>query len=224
MQKKLNAFHLKCITVALMIAGICLGQMVIYLMAFPLASFLLVEAAKKTSNRKKLLLRLFIAALLVELPMDMATFGLNQWKHWGLNQNYYFTLCVGLLVIMAVEALAKKFAPGTMANTLITLVIYLAAAFVSILCRMEQSSIGVLLVVTMYLFYGNKMFMLVSAAALYILFVRGSSLLAYMPSLSVLLLWWYNGEQGRTGKNIRILIYAAFPVFYFIWGLVQSML
>lgn len=251
MKKGLNSFQLKCITIAMMIGGIYLQQImymlneelilsggtmpeaqsllyhigyVVYLAAFPPAAFLLVEAAKKTSDRKKLLLRLLIAALVVEIPMDISTFGLTEWKSWGLNQNYYFTLSIGLLVIMAVEALAKKYASGTMANTLLTLVVYLAAAFVAILGRTEQSSIGVLMVVTLYLFYGNKMFSLVSAAALYLLFVRGTSGLEYLPALSVLLVWAYNGEQGKANKITRIVFYAAFPVAYCVLGIVAHVL
>ncbi len=251
MKKGLNSFQLKCITVIMMIAGIYLQQIVyilnrellasggtmpgaqsllyhigyvIYLASFPPAAFLLVEAAKKTSDRKKLFLRLFVAALAVEVPMDIATFGLKQWKDWGLNQNYYFTLCIGLVVIVMVEALAKKYAAGTMANTLLTLVVYLAAAFLAILGRTENSSIGVLMVVTLYLFYGNKMFSLISVAALYLLFSRGSTGLEYLPALGVLPVWAYNGEQGMANKITRTLFYAAFPVAYCVLGVLRHVL
>ena len=92
MKKELNSFHLKCICIGLMILGIYMQQLIyslheeailageqlpkaltltynmgylIYLSAFPLAAFLLVEAAKKTADRKKLLLRLLATALIV---------------------------------------------------------------------------------------------------------------------------------------------------------------
>lgn len=251
MKKGLNSFQLKCITIAMLIGGIYLQQIiyllnedvllaggtmpqvqsllyhigyVVYLAAFPVAAFLLVEAAKKTSDRKKLLQRLLLTAVLVEIPMDMATFGLAEWKNWGLNQNYFFTLCIGLLVIMAVEKLAKKYASGTMANTLLTLVVYLVAAFISILGRTEQSSIGVLMIVTLYLFYGNKMFSFVSVLALYLLFMRAANGLEYLPAFGALLLWLYNGEQGKTGKVTRIIFYAAFPVAYCVLGLVAQIM
>ena len=251
MKKGLNSFQLKCITLVLMITGIYMQQLVynfneasilageqlsasltltynmgylVYLAGFPLAAFLLVEAAKKTSDRKKLLLRLFGAALVVEIPMDMATFGLSEWKSWGLNQNYFFTLCIGLGVIMAVEALAKKYAAGTMANTLSTLAVYLLAAFLAILCRTEQSSIGVLMIVTLFLFYGNKMFSLVSVAALYLLFVRGTTGLEFVPALSVLFIWLYNGEPGSANKWTRGMTYLAFPVAYCTLGVITAVL
>jgi len=251
MKKELNSFHLKCICIGLMILGIYMQQLIyslheeailageqlpkaltltynmgylIYLAAFPLAAFLLVEAAKKTADRKKLLMRLLITALIVEIPMDMATFGLSEWKNWGLNQNYFFTLCIALGVIMAVDAIGKKVAVGTMGNTISTLGVYLFAAFLSIILKTEQSSIGVLMVITLYLFYGNKMFSLVSVAALYLLFVRGTTGLEFIPALSILLIWLYNGEQGKTGKAVRAVFYFAFPVAYCLLGVLAKVL
>lgn len=251
MKKILNSFQLKCITVAFMIVGIYLQQIifllnkelisdggtlsksqtllynagyVLYLAAFPLAAFLLVEAAKKTSDRKKLLLRLLITALVVEIPMDFATFGLSEWKSWGLNQNFFFTLVIGLCVLMAVDALAKKFAPGTLGNNLATLGVYLLAALAAILLKSEQGSVGVLTIICLYLFYGNRMFSLVSVAALYLLFMGGAGGVAYLPPLSILLVWMYNGEQGKASRLTRIVFYAAFPIAYVILGVVAMMM
>lgn len=251
MKKELNSFHLKCICIGLMILGIYMQQLIyslheeailageqlpkgltltynmgylIYLAAFPLAAFLLVETAKKTTDRKKLLMRLLITALIVELPMDMATFGLSEWKNWGLNQNYFFTLCIALGVIMAVDAIGKKVAVGTMGNTISTLGVYLFAAFLSIILKTEQSSIGVLMVITLYLFYGNKMFSLVSVAALYLLFTRRTTGLEFVPALSVLFTWLYNGEQGMNSKAVRLVFYFAFPVAYCILGVLAKVL
>ena len=192
--------------------------------AFPLASFLLVEAVKKTSDRKKLLTRLFAAALIVEIPMDVATFGISEWKNWGLNQNYFFTLCIALGVLMAVDVIGKKLAVGSMGNTISTLGVYLFGAFLSILLRTEQSSIGVLMIITIYLFYGNRTFTLISAAALYALFVRRTTGLEFVPALSILLTWLYNGEQGKTGKVARGVFYFGFPVAYCVLGVLTQLL
>ena len=251
MKKELNSFHLKCICIGLMIAGIYLQQTIyiineesilageqltkgltltynmgylIYLAAFPLAAFLLVEAAKKTADRKVLLKRLLFTALIVEVPMDIATFGFTEWKNWGLNQNYFFTLCISLGVLMAVDAIGKKLAVGSMGNTVSTLGVYLLGAFLSILLRTEQSSIGVLMVITLYLFYGNKMFSLVSVAALYLLFVRHTTGLEFIPALSILFTWIYNGEQGKSGKVVRSVFYFAFPAAYCVLGILSKIL
>ena len=197
---------------------------VVYLAAFPVAAFLLVEAAQKTSDQKKLVLRLLTAAVIVEIPMDIATFGFGEWKNWGLNQNYFFTMLVGLCVIFAVETLAKKYEAGTMASNLLTLGIYLLAAFVAILLRTEQGSVGILTIICLYLFYGNKLFSLVSVAALYLLFMGKANGLEYIPALSVLLVWMYNGEQGKATKITRAVFYFAFPVAYCVLGIVAGLM
>lgn len=251
MKKIFNSFQLKCMTIGMMIVGIYLQQIVyllneelitgggtlpqvqsllyhvgyvLYLAAFPLAAFLLVEAVRNTSDKKKLFLRLLATALLVEIPMDIATFGLSEWKNWGLNQNFFFTLVIGVCVLIAVEALAKKYAQGSLGNNLVSLGVYLLAALAAILLRSEQGSVGVLTVICLYLFYGNRMFSLVSVAALYLLFMGSIGGLAYLPPLSILLVWMYNGEQGKAGKVTRIVFYAAFPVAYFALGIMAQVL
>ena len=240
MKKRLNSFQLKCICISMMIVGMAMittcqlfelrhpGQLsnklllvfyigqVVYLAAFPLCAFLLVEAFKRTSDRKKLLLRLLVAAVLVEIPMDMA-YNLKQVTEWGQNQNYFFTLVIGIIVLWAVERITEKAGQGTLKANLLTLLVYLAATTGAILLRTEQSSVGVLTIIALYLFYGNKLFSFVTVAALYVFFTSSTGLnvgLEYLPVLSLLLLWLYNGEQGKANKVTRAVFYFAFPVAY----------
>ena len=240
MKKGLNSFQLKCICIGLMIAGMALqttcslyelahpGQLsdklytvfyigqVVYLAAFPLSAFLLVEAFLHTADRKKLLLRLLVTALLVELPMDMA-YNIKQVNWWGRNQNYFFTLVIGLLVLMAVEAINKKFGQGMLKTNLLTLLVYLAATMSAILLRTEQSSVGVLTIIALYLFYGNRMFSFITVAVIYVFFTGSTGRnigLEYLPVLSMLFLWLYNGEKGKSNKLTRVVFYFAFPVAY----------
>jgi len=240
MKKGLNSFQLKCICISLMIVGMAMqtacslyelahpGQLpgglytlfylgqVLYLAAFPLSAFLLVEAFRHTSDRKKLLLRLLVAAFLVELPMDMA-YNVRQVIWWGRNQNYFFTLVIGLLVLMAVENVIKKNGQGTLKSNLLTLLIYLAATMAAILLRTEQSSVGVLTIIALYLFYGSRMFSFVTVAVIYLFFTGSTGRnvgLEYLPVLGLLFLWLYNGEQGKATKGTRAVFYFAFPVAY----------
>ncbi len=249
MKKGWNAFQLKCICVGMMIAGIAaqtaaifieqsapgqwsdklnvvfyIGQ-VIYLAAFPVSAFLLVEAYRHTTDKKKLLLRLLAAGILVEIPMDIATYGIHQVKLWGQNQNYFFTMVIGLCVLWAVESIIQKNGQGTLKTNLLTLLVYLTATMGAVLLRTEQSSVGVLTIITLFLFYGNKMFSFITVAALYLFFTGSTGRnagLEYLPVLSMLFVWTYNGEQGRTGKLPRTVFYLAFPVAYCVMrGLVQ---
>lgn len=251
MKKGINSFQLKCFTLVFMIAGIFLqfycvakvsaasdaqmqqlnmisylGQ-VIYLAAFPVSAFLLVEAIRHTSDKKKLLLRLLLAGVLVEIPMDIAHYGLAQYKVWGQNQNYFFTLVLGGMVLCAIEKIIAKSGQGTMKTNLLTLLVYLAAAMAAILLRTEQSSVGVLTIIALYLFYGNKLFSFITIAVLYAFFTRSTGQnagLEYLPVLSMLLVWAYNGEQGKTNKVTRAVSYFAFPAAYCAGGILLQLL
>ena len=248
MKKTVNSFQLKCICLSMMIIGMglqvwCRAQvlaspadqpetldmlyfigMALYLASFPISAFLLVEAVKHTSDKRKLLWRLLLAAVVSEFPMDVANFGISQVELWGRSQNYYFTLVIGLLVLYAMDAVNKKYGSGTMKANLCILPVYLLATMGAVLLRTEQSSVGVLTILALSLFYGNKMFSLITVAALHIFFVStGQSSLAgleYIPALGVLLTWMYNGEPGKQTKLTKVLFYAAYPVAFCIMGAV----
>ena len=116
------------------------------------------------------------------------------------------------------DALGKKFKAGSMNQTLSTLLVYLLGAGLAILARTEMGSIGVLMVVILYLFYTNKMYSFLGVALLYLMFIR-----QFFPAFAVLLTWFYNGEQGKNSKITRSVFYFAFPVVYFVLGLAAQM-
>ena len=54
--------------------------------------------------------------------------------------------------------------------------------------------------------------------------MRAANGLEYLPSLGVLLVWLYNGEQGTANKWTRTVFYLAFPVAYCVLGLIAKVM
>lgn len=250
MKKNIDAFSLKWFTILLMSIGSIMGNiavmqigsdaaiapvpegawslyyvgLILYQMSFPLAAFLLVDGAAHTSDKRSFLKRLLLAAVITELPLDLVQKGVGGIKEWGLSQNYFFTLTLGLLVIWMVELLAERFTAGSMKHNLLTLVLYLAAAFLAGILHFEQGGIGVLVIVALYLFRGNHFLSLLAVLALYVLFMGSYGLPGVIPALSILFTWLYNGTEGLHSRKMRLVLYAAYPAICCVYGVIACLI
>lgn len=72
--------------------------------AFPIFCFLIVEGFAHTRNVWKYASRMLLFALISEIPFDIALKG--NWYFPG-KQNVYFTLLIGLLVLIGIDALDR---------------------------------------------------------------------------------------------------------------------
>lgn len=71
-------------------------------LAFPLFCFLLVEGITYTHNKWKYVGRMAFFGLISEIPFDLAFYGqLLSWEH----QNVYFTLLIGMLVVIGFQTI-----------------------------------------------------------------------------------------------------------------------
>lgn len=245
MKLSLKSVHLKWISISMMIVGEVLRQFiyqftigngveplpwqtivyyvgyVLYLGAFPISAFLLVEGAKKTSNQRFFLGRLCLAGLVTELLLDVALYGRELFSYGRYPQNYFFTLLLGLLVIYLVEALARYIIVGSFWYNLITLVLYIIVTIIVTLLQLEQGSLGILVIIALHVCYGNRLFSLILVAVLYLLFLKGIGIFSIIPAFSLLLLWFY---QGVEGKKARWFFYLAYPGAYLMLGLLVRFL
>lgn len=73
-------------------------------LAFPIFCFLLVEGFLHTRSQKKYALRLAAFALISEVPFDLALFGKINFGY----QNVFFTLLIGLLVLIGFNYISEN--------------------------------------------------------------------------------------------------------------------
>lgn len=162
---------------------------------FPIFCFLLIEGFQKTRDVKKYALRLGAFALISEVPFDLA------FKAQILEfsyQNVFFTLFLGLLTVIACDAIERtewnKVAKG------ITVIGAIAAgAMVAELLRTDYGAIGVLCIMALYLFRRNKVWQLVAGCVAFCWELP--ALLAFLP------IGFYSGERGLRLKYIFYLFY-----------------
>ncbi len=235
--KCLNATHLKIIAMVCMLLDhmwitvvsgnawmTALGRI-----AFPIFAFQIAEGYAHTKNFKRYLLRMFLFALVSEIPFNFMTGG------WWLNpfhQNVMFTFCIALLVIRLIDRFAEKH----WALRLLMTVAGLAAGYlVGVITFVDYNGYGVLTVVVFWLFRNVKFGWLIQfAVLLYInwnmlggmivtpelfglefrLPLQGFAMAAFIP------IWLYNEKQGLKSKVFQYVGYAFYPVHMIILVLI----
>lgn len=197
-------------------AGRSIGKL-----AFILFAFMAVEGFIHTHSRTKYLLRLFLFALLSEIPFDLAISG--SLSSFG-KQNVYFTLFLGVLALCLME-----YAKG---HPLLQVLSVLACGISASLLHTDYAIMGVFLITVFYLC--RKDFALqfvVGSFVIYfgIIFIdvyqnwnHGYSWMQYMNfGLRELYglaafgpIYFYNGEKGR--QLPKLCYYMFYPVHLFI--------
>lgn len=170
--------------------------------AFPIFCFLLVEGALKTSNIKKYALRLFVFALVSEIPFDLVLYR----SAWAIRkQNTFFTLLFGLLMLWILKSTT---------NNLLLLIGVFSCGFAAYFLKTDYGMWGVALILA---FYVATIFPEVGFTLFVVLmFFKGGS--EYWGLFSIIPIALYNGQRG---KQMGHALYFVYPlhllVIYIIW-------
>lgn len=165
--------------------------------AFPVFCFLLVEGFQRTGSRMKYAFRLFLFALLSEIPFDLAFYG--EMMEAGY-QNVFFTLWIGLLMMMGVEKIEKECRNRWMA-LLGKAAVFAAAVVLAELISCDYGAKGVTAIMLLYLFRRNKKEQIIAGCAGFIWEI--TALLAFIP------IAFYNGKRGMKLKYVFYVFYPA---------------
>ena len=197
--------------------------------AFPIFAFQISEGFFHTADRKRYAKRLFLFALLSEVPFDLIYGGTVLYP---FHQNVMFTLLLGLLACCAIDrARGERTARATLRGALSVAGILL----LSLIGMVDYGWKGVMTVVAFYLLRDFPFAWLAQFVALMLLNIvlfkgqtipllgwdfptQGFAVLALLP------IWLYNGRRGGGGKTLQTAFYAFYPVHMLVLYLLFSLL
>ncbi len=162
--------------------------------AFPIFCFLLVEGFLHTRNVKRYAGRLFVFALISEIPFDLALKG--GWFVPGY-QNVYFTLLIGLLVLIGIRWITDN---GTK-RLLLCLLPIAAGMLLANAMKTDYSYKGVFLIAILYLLRSSRLYQCIGGVATIAWELPAP--LAFIP------VYFYNGERGL---SLKYVFYWFYPV------------
>ncbi|MDW5298565.1 MAG: TraX family protein [Sedimentibacter sp.] len=181
-------------------------------LAFPLYCFLLVEGYFHTKDIKKYAKRLFIFAIISEVPFDLAFYN----KVGFIHQNIFFTLFIGLAAIYFIDNKEGKYNINK----------YLIMAFAgisSIILSVDYNIIGIIYILAFYFTRNYKKSIRISTVALIMLLANLSShVLQQFSLLALPIICFYNGELGPKNKVIQTLFYVAYPLHLTLFYIINT--
>lgn len=199
--------------------------------AFPIFAFQISEGYLHTKNLKKYFLRLFLFALISQIPFMLFASTYTS----GFSLNIFCTLFVGLLAIFLYDKISHsklQLVKNEKINQLIHqafgIIIAIFLGILAELCHFDYGFFGIAIIFLFYVFRNDKPAMVISFITACVLkygipvILYGFSiwyiLLGIFTMLPILFILLYNGKQG---KKVKYLLYTFYPVhllvLYFIF-------
>ena len=182
--------------------------------AFPIYCFLIVEGFLHTRSVAKYAARLFVFAIISEIPFDLAL----RSSMWDMSyNNVFFTLFIGLAVITGIrwsgvhiscteEDGSIRHGRLLLRGILNMLCIFTGMTVAEFVLRTDYGAAGIIAIVVLYLLRNHpKTAFLATIVLLAVL----SSELEIVALPVVLLIAYYNGTRG---KQLKYFFYAFYPV------------
>lgn len=164
-------------------------------LSFPIFCFLIVEGLVHTRDVKKYGGRLFIFALISEIPFDLAAFGTWYCPDY---QNVYFTLFLGLFAIAGIKKYGEEEGGALWKQALIVILCCGCAKFL----KTDYGMFGVFFIILLYLCRSQVMMQTVLGSVAF-LDDALTAPLAFVP------IRMYNGTRGK--RNWKWFFYLFYP-------------
>ena len=158
-------------------------------LAFPIFCFLLVEGYVHTHDVKKYAVRLFLFALVSEIPFDLA------FSYRAVDfayQNVFFTLLIGLFVLYGMDRVEEP---------AFKVLVILAGMAAAVFLRTDYSWKGVAAVAVIYYTRSSKLWQAGMGALMFSW--EPPAMAAFAP------IYFYNGKRGISIKYLFYIFYPA---------------
>ena len=204
----------------------CIGRL-----TFPIYAFLLVEGYFHTKDLKKYVGRLFLFAIISEIPFNLA---MGSSLFFPIHQNVLWSFLISMGLIHWNEKMKEK----KLWKRILVGIITICIAYVGgLLTFVDYYHAGILMVLTFYAFRGQKWwcylgqvlcmgyinfeilggfsYMVNIFDQTYFIERQGLALLALVP------IWLYKGKQGYHSKALQYGYYIFYPLHLLILGLLK---
>lgn len=166
-------------------------------LAFPVYCFLLIEGFEKTSSRRKYAGRLFLFAMLSEVPFDLA---FHSMLFYSTYQNVFFTLFIGFIMIWLMETIEKR-CQNLFLKLTGWLVVFLAAAVLMEILYCDYGAHGAIAIALLYLFRKRKLDQIIAGCAAFLWEITAPFAFIFIAL--------YNGKRGLKLKYFFYIFYPA---------------
>lgn len=194
--------------------------------AFPIFAFQISEGYVHTKNLKKYFLRLFLFALISQIPFML----FNSLFTNNFKLNIFCTLLVGLLSIFIYDKisncnfqLSKNKNVNLKLKQCFSILIIIFLSILAEVCHFDYGFFGIAIIFLFYLFRSNKFEMVISFITVCIIkyaidiILYGYNifyiLFCLFTILPIVFICIYNGKQG---KKVKYLLYLFYPAHLLI--------
>lgn len=179
----------------------CIGRL-----AFPIFAFFIAEGMRYTRSRKRYVLTLLAFAIISQIPYGF------------LREFYYLNILFTFLIAIFAIFLIENYKKNETLYMIYLLLLGSVLLFVEFLNIVDYGIFGVLLILVFYFVKDKKLSLSLGAACLVLLTLKMMlfagftlrSTVQFLSILSLLLLYFYNGNKGKV--NLKWLFYIFYPL------------
>lgn len=196
-------------------------------LAFPIFCYLLVQGFYKTSNKKKYFLRLFLFAIISEIPFDLV---FNNSFDYMSSQNVLWSFCISFSMMCIIERLKYKYV------YLFPFVIFIFS-FIAYLLKVDYSWYGVLTVLIFYITYDSNVYlryilqfigMVIINSILFkgtlVIYGEISLYTQFFAIFSLFFIWLCSGKKEKYNNYIKYFNYFFYPIHMIFLYLLKFLL